>query len=237
MPARPPVPEFAAAPPPPRDRALDALRATLARSGVAIDQTDVSSCGDHHGVTDCFRCTRATTADPEALDAIAIAFARYPTSVIQEAHLEHVALCTSIGFDHAHVGEPEPDGLASPADHRMMLRVTASTPVVHHELFHLLDAAADEDPAWTELDPPGFSYRDPAPRTATRPAGFVNAYATTNAREDRASVFEYLVGDPEALCRISVEDPIVDAKVAIIRKRTAHLPAPPACLRLVGRMR
>lgn len=230
------------------------LRATLARSRVELDaQPVISACGSHHGIDDCMHCdvasrTDTSGVDPDIIDAVAIAFGAYPTSVLRAAHLEHVALCRRIRYDHAHGDQPNPAGLASYDDRRLMISIEIFSAkahegygdftieqVVHHELFHMLDRAThgeevNADRAWHALNPPRFAYRDPAPRGATRPAGFVNTYATTNELEDRASVYELLMGQPEELCAIARVDPIVAAKAKLVRSRVAavlgesHLP-------------
>ena len=56
-----------------------------------------------------------------------------------------------------------------------------------------------------------------------RPAGFVNVYATTNEVEDRASTFEYLIGQPSRLCEIAAHDPTVARKVGVVWKRVAKV--------------
>jgi hypothetical protein len=246
------TPEFATPEPPDLIDAstfttrVASLRATLARSKVALDTTPVlAACGVHHGIDDCLRCelasrTDTSGVDPDIIDAVAIAFAHYPTAVLRAAHLDHVALCRRIAYDHAH-DEPDPAGVAIYGDQRLMisLAVFSATAheghgdfsieqVVHHELFHMLDratqgAAVEDDHAWHALNPPRFAYRAPAPLTASRPTGFVNAYATTNELEDRASVYEYMMGQPEELCALARLDPIVAAKAKLVRSRVAAI--------------
>jgi len=217
------------------------LRATLARSSVAIDQQQVlRTCGSHHQHDRCLRCEVAGRADtggvdPEMIDGVAIAFARYPTSVLAAAKLEHVALCRTIRVE----GRPDegPAGVAVVGEQRLFLSIEhfvgkphnlydyfTIEQVVHHELFHLFDhatlgEAVNADREWDALNPPGFAYRDPAPERAERPAGFVNSYSTTSSVEDRASVFEYLMGQPTRLCEIAAADPIVAAKTAVVWNR------------------
>ena len=76
---------------------------------------------------------------------------------------------------------------------RMVLdvdRVTATT--VHHEIAHILDGILTETGLLTEEDwmaycPKGFSYGDQ--NWADYPDFFVDAYAMTDIREDRAATF------------------------------------------------
>lgn len=223
------------------DSKIAGLRATLARSGVAIDSAPVlTSCtaADARGCMRCDLATRDQTAgvDPDMIDGVAIAFARYPTRVLQAAKLEHVALCRQIRFEHD--DDTPPAGVAVIADHRILVSVEQfiDSPgdyftieqVVHHELFHLLDYEtlgerySGDDREWNALNPPGFAYRDPATETKP-PAGFVDAYATTNEREDRASTFEYLIGQPQRLCELADHDPIVAGKVRMVWTRIAKV--------------
>lgn len=225
------------------------LRATLARHGVEIDDAPqvIDTCslvrrgGPIRGCVRCEVATRANTAgtDPDLVDAISIAFGAYPPVLIRAAKLEHVALCRTIRI----VGEDDlpPAGVAITAQHRLLISVEAFGPgspsyanfnlrqVVHHEVFHLFDEATDPvafqsiDRAWHALNPRDFVYRDELVTTGARPDGFVNSYATTNEHEDRASVFEFLLGQPDALCAIAHQDPVVAQKAAVVWKRVAKV--------------
>ncbi|CAN5256858.1 hypothetical protein BH11MYX1_BH11MYX1_11060 [soil metagenome] len=220
------------------DERTMALRATLQRDHIDLDRGPVvSSCAPYHGVDDCVRCEIASRQDtsgidPDMIDAVAIAFARYPMNVLGASNLEHVSLCRRIRYDHEHGSNPA--GIAIADEKRLMLSIETFRgdftleQIVHHELFHLIDhamlgAKAYDDHEWHALNPPAFAYADPADATAARPAGFVNNYATTNELEDRASVFEYVMGQPQALCEIMAVDPIVRAKVMTIRVRVGRI--------------
>lgn len=223
------------------------LRATLARHHVQIDtQLDIETCAvDQNHVRLRGRCVRCEVAsrentggvDPSLIDAIAIAFAAYPPSLIAASQLEHVALCRTIRIDG---DDRPPSGVAIADQHRLLISVEhfvegagqyqdfSIGQVVHHEVFHLFDhatsgAAVDADREWVATNPRGFVYRDPAITATARPPGFVNHYATTNAREDRATVFEYLLGQPARLCEIANADRIVAAKARVVWKRVAKV--------------
>ncbi|MBL0217127.1 MAG: hypothetical protein IPQ07_25040 [Myxococcales bacterium] len=225
------------------------LRATLARHRVEIDTAPVIDSCAADAYRDslknrCVRCevaTRANTGgvDPELIDGVAIAFALYPPALLAATKLEHVALCRTIRIQ----GEPDeraPAGVAILDQHRVLISVeqfVEGAPlyqdftieqVVHHEVFHLFDHAtsgerAYDDREWHALNPAGFEYRDPAVRDEQRPAGFVNTYGTTNELEDRATVFEYLLGQPTRLCEIAHLDPAVAAKTTTVWKRIARV--------------
>lgn len=76
---------------------------------------------------------------------------------------------------------------------RMVLdgdRLTAGT--VHHEIAHILDGILTEaglltEADWMDLCPTGFAY---GPEQALYPDFFVDEYAMTDLREDRARTFE-----------------------------------------------
>ncbi|HSD89510.1 MAG TPA: hypothetical protein VLB44_18395 [Kofleriaceae bacterium] len=217
------------------------LRATLARNHIAIDTEPViETCAgsDLHGR--CVRCDVAGVADtagfdPDMLDAISLAFAVYPEKALAGMHLEHVALCSKIRFsDEPDVG---PAGVAMLGERRVLVSIEpfhggldyetfTIEQVVHHELFHMLDDAAQPgahaDREWAALNPKGFAYRDPADKQV-RPDGFVDGYATTNDDEDRASTFEYLMGQPDKLCELAKHDPILAAKTRVVWKRAAKV--------------
>jgi hypothetical protein len=223
------------------------LRATLARNGVDIDtepEIESSAAGRDHASLHgrCVRCevaTRENTGgiDPTLIDAIAFAFGAYPPSLIKASQLEHVSLCRTIRMDD---GERAPAGVAIAEQHRLLISLEHFVDgagqyehfgigqVVHHEVFHLFDhatsgSAVDDDREWVAHNPRGFGYRDPAVADAVRPPGFVNRYATTNAREDRATVFEYLLGQPTRLCEIAEVDRVVAAKTRLVWKRVAKV--------------
>jgi hypothetical protein len=223
---------------------VSGLRATLARSGVAIDtQAVIDSCEGEHRSAKCVRCEVASRentggVDPELIDAAAIAFALYPPKLVAATGVKHLALCRTIRI----LGSTEraPAGVALSSDHRVMISVeqwVEGAPlyrddsigqVVHHEMFHLFDhetsgATVYADREWAALNPPGFAYRDPAVDADARPSGFVNKYATTNELEDRATVFEYLLGQPAVLCEIAARDKAVAAKIKTVWKRIAKV--------------
>lgn len=171
--------------------------------------------------------------DPELIDQMAIAFARWPSSVRKAARLEHVAFCKTIAYEGKDHG---PAGLADPNTHRVYISVEyfrgAGTSfsieaTVHHEVFHLLDYetqgahwTADRD--WQKLNPSGFAYRDPSVDIERR-KGFVNGYASTDEMEDRASTFEYMMVRPDDLCTMSAQDPVVARKVRLLRQRVLRV--------------
>jgi hypothetical protein len=181
------------------------------------------------------------TLDLDVLHAIKAAFDRYPTRVLDTTKIQRVALCTRL--------YEEPDdriaGTVDPARHLMLVSVEqfagrrylqpqTSSPedLVHHELYHLLEAEllpgiVDDDPPWRAINSPEFDYHGfvhdsaHASVAGAPPPGFVNSYATTNAAEDRASVFQLLMAQPAALCKLAASDPAIRDKVRLLWRRVA----------------
>jgi hypothetical protein len=222
--------------------AIGKLNATLARDGILLDtepviETCLVAAVQDNGTNNCARCEVATALDqidPDLIDQMAIAFARWPSSLRKAAHLEHVAFCKSITYygkkDHG------PAGLADPNANRVYISVEyfrgAGTgfsieATVHHEVFHLLDFQTQgrqwaADGEWQKLNPKGFAYRDPSV-DIERQQGFVNGYASTDSMEDRASTFEYLMVRPDDLCTMSANDAALARKAGLLRKRVLRL--------------
>lgn len=214
------------------------LRATLARDHIELDTTPViRTCDVPRDDRDCARCDVATVLDdidPALIDRVAIAFARYPSSVRSAARLEHVAFCRAITYERG--PDHGPAGLADPNTHRIYISVgdfrteyhgAVIEDAVHHEVFHLLDFAtqgehAMADTEWKKLNPAGFVYRKGGDAVA-RPPGFVNTYATTDEMEDRASTFEYLMVRPDELCELAAKDPALARKVRLLWQRVSHV--------------
>jgi hypothetical protein len=226
------------------DARLVGLRATLARSGISLDDVPlVESCNTTHLGDRCVRCEvarRDNTAgiEPTLIDSAAITFAMYPPALLTATHVEHVALCRRIEVAD---GDMSAAGMALLDQHRILVSVGAFEQlshdltidrVIHHELFHLLDYAGEHyyaDREWLGLNPPKFAYVDPEMQyrdrdlATARPFGFVRSYATQNEAEDRASTFELVFAQPAELCAIAAKDPIVAKKVALIKKRIAKV--------------
>ncbi|MFN0249283.1 MAG: hypothetical protein ACKV2T_20530 [Kofleriaceae bacterium] len=233
------------------DVRLVGLRATLSRSGIALDDTPlVESCNTTHLGERCIRCKVARRdntvgIEPALIDSAAIAFAMYPPKLLEAMHVFHVALCVSIEVADR---EMAPAGMALLDQQRILVDVggLASAAqgftidrVIHHELFHMFDyrgAYFNYDSEWEALNPPGFAYHDPEKHyrdrelSNVRPPGFVGDYATQNEAEDRASTFEVVFGRPTEACALAAEDPVVAKKVALIKKRVKSVAGPMSLL-------
>jgi hypothetical protein len=103
---------------------------------------------------------------------------------------------------------------------------------LHHEIWHFADLADDgmlsPDPTWRALNPPGTFYGSGgrsirgswAAKPATDLPGFVSAYATAGDEEDKAETFAFVVAR-----RKLPDDPVVTAKIDLLRVRLAALDA------------
>ncbi len=79
----------------------------------------------------------------------------------------------------------------------------------HHEMYHYIDDYIYENEGkyttWDSLNPTSFQYGNVNQalsynKTLSADAYFVNNYAQTNASEDRASTFEYMMSTSKASC-------------------------------------
>ncbi len=219
-----------------------ALRTALGRAGIELEARGIDhaiatpecATAEHSGGL-CVKCELAGDTrklDGTALEAITAAFDRYPTDVLSTAKIERVALCTHIDHD-----SPDTAGTADLEGRRIMISLEpfAGRPyydalgeftvedIVHHEYFHLLEsatmsAAIAGDPSWERRNPEGFTYGNPRQYSA-RPLGFVDLYATSDAVEDRASVFQYLMARPDELCELMHNDAVIREKTRVIWDR------------------
>lgn len=227
------------------------LRTTLGRAGIAlrtrgVDQTYRSGgcqlgplARARIGCSSCELAGETERLDGAALEAITRAFDLYPTDVLVGSRLDHVALCREI----SHVDGDDPTHPAGTVDlHGRGLLISVAhfldrtyavdgtfttEEIAHHELFHLVEHVhmrelMSEDPEWDALNVGGFAY-GVQPAGAAMPPGFVNTYAMTNAVEDRASVYQYLMARPDELCARVARDKILHAKAGIVWTRIARL--------------
>jgi hypothetical protein len=208
------------------------LRTSLGRAGIQLvmrgEQPMMQSTDCAESKRRCMRCQLLGESDAlpsTALDEIVAAFARYPTQLLETSNIKHVALCRKLVL-----GVKEVDGLADSAGRVLFvsvnslleMRVGFDTGVlsetVHHEVFHLLDRNESIDDEWHGLNASGFVYATRDDQRA-RPDGFVSAYAATNPKEDRASVFQFLMSRPDELCTLAKSDAIVAAKTRLLWQR------------------
>lgn len=153
----------------------------------------------------------------------------YPKSFIKKSKLKNVIFVDRIQFttpffSQYRAGCPETnqtESLVLSTKERNFLYIRI---VIHHELFHYIDWVDDfsyEDEGWEELNVPGFKYGkggeyerewiklDPDAK------GFINHYSTSALEEDRAEIYQYLIGCPDEA--LNNKDEIVQKKVKRIR--------------------
>jgi hypothetical protein len=180
------------------------------------------------------------TGDVPANDAVEAALVvlgqelgRYSRGCLRAVHFKRVLLCERL----AESGQEIPS--LPNYEQSLLLDVRGPTAflrrLLHHELFHFLDFADDEqlaeDPAWERLNPPEFAYglggrsmRQPgSARLSTETPGFLSRYATSALEEDKAEVFAFLMTAPETVRKIMEHDAVVRAKVAAIGRQVVGI--------------
>lgn len=204
----------------------------LRTQGCSTDKAGATS--GHAGR--CYRCTLAVL-DPEpgeplhplepSLRTLATTLLAYPHSFLRVAHIERIALCRKLVGDAIDDATDHIGGLADSSSRRLMVNLDhldlgRPDATLHHEIFHLFDqrtaARGDHhhDAEWERINPRSFRYGDTA---SPIQAGFINDYAKTNPAEDKASVFEYLMGHPDELCARGADDPLLMAKARLLLSR------------------
>ena len=211
-----------------------ALRATLARARISLEMRSAEAVVRTVGCKDvpdreqpsgCYRCTLAGDRDAtdEVLAKVTAELDRYPTELLAQADIGTIDLCRRL---YEPATQDMLGGIAHTDGRRVMIVVREGDVegIVHHELLHMIESARlsnmDADDGWSITNPVGFSYDvGPVNTNVDRPGGFVGWYAATNVAEDRASVFEYMMANPDELCAIATVDRTVHAKVHIIWER------------------
>lgn len=172
---------------------------------------------------------------PRALAAAAVLareLGRYDRAFLRASRLRRVLLCEGL-----HLGDVRIPSLPN-YERTLLLDVDASDDflarVVHHELFHFIDYADDDqlqhDPAWERTNPAAFVYgsggrflREPG-ASAWRDdlPGFLTLYATSGLEEDKAEVFACRMTAPALLHARAQADPVISKKVQLIDRQLAR---------------
>jgi hypothetical protein len=207
------------------------LRTTLGRAGIALRVAGIDETFETASGVRCDLAGQATQLDGAVLEAATHAFSLYPTDVLAASKIKYVAVCRDIA---QFTKLTHPAGLADLRDSGMLISVRyfldrtyysdsdfTVDDIVHHEVFHLVEAAHDlddmtRDPEWQLYNPMGFEY---AEDSADRRDGFVNAYAMTSAVEDKASVYEFMMARSLDLCRLAKDDETIRQKAKIVWRR------------------
>ena len=100
-----------------------------------------------------------------------------------------------------------------------------SRSTIHHEFFHAADKAYIENEDWNKLNKDGknsylrnyYDSLSAAVYLANRPKGFSNVYGLKNEFEDRATIVDDLMIEPEALEEIAQGDSVLNKKIRKIK--------------------
>ena len=163
---------------------------------------------------------------------------RYPVEAIKSAGIHKIVLCGTLLISKQSEG-----GLADFASSTVYLSlpdwdVDGSTlpRSLDHEIFHFIDntthSTDDTDVQWSRLNSKDFTYGKGGMTAVGEMAstemtdkwpGFVTPYCRSAPAEDKAETFACMMTAADAMVERSKTDPIVAAKVKLIRKRCAAL--------------
>ena len=179
-------------------------------------QTDLSPCTETHDT----RCMRCTLADPKPLDAgfygeLGRGLEMSPRSFWEAAGLRRVVLCAELAYLDPELTRP-PQATVDFTRRELLVSTgmvrADNKGTIQHELYHLFDKLAWDDRAWSALNPKGFKYG-----TTTPSRGFVRTYGMKNVVEDKATVYESIIGG--RFCLLAEQDPSILAKGKLVRQR------------------
>lgn len=159
-------------------------------------------------------------------------WAIYPKSFIKKTQLKEITFVHTIKFTSSfqdktqyRAGCPETtitESLLLSTQERNFVYMRI---VIHHELFHYIDWVDDysyEDPVWAKFNVPGFKYGKGGEferewiQLDKHVRGFINHYSTSALEEDRAEVYQYLIGSPDEA--LNHKDEIVKKKANRIKE-------------------
>lgn len=165
---------------------------------------------------------------------VAEELSRHPRELLMRARLSRVALCSNL----SEAGAPIPS--LPNLNRTLLLDVDADAAflrrLVHHELYHFLDYAADDqvqrDPSWEKLNDRYFVYgsggrfeRDPKSSLPAELPGFVTRYAMSALEEDKAETFAFWMVERDWLERRVKSDPVLAAKLSVLQSELSS-PSP-----------
>lgn len=155
----------------------------------------------------------------------------YPASVLNRAKVDKIVLCKNLAWrDQRRGAIPgfETRIMYFDAERAMYDKFYVRS-VVHHEFFHQVDWVDDGkvyvDKEWALLNPKEFSYGNGGAAvqddftqgvTYDKP-GFMNKYSTQGVEEDKAEIFAYLMTRREIMDARVKKDPVVAAKVKMMK--------------------
>ena len=152
----------------------------------------------------------------------------YPKQFIQRANLKRLTFVHDIEFTTNSYTQPR-TGCPDYKTTKSIIFATHETNfaymriVLHHEFFHYIDYADDQsydDDGWEKLNQKGFKYGKGGDserewiKLDKNIKGFINHYSTTDLAEDRAEIYQYLIGCP---------DEALNNKDIIVRKKAKRI--------------
>ena len=153
----------------------------------------------------------------------------YPKKFIEKAKIKAITLVHDIEFTTNEYTQPR-TGCPDCQNTKSIIFATHETNfayiriVLHHEFFHYIDYVDDEsydDDEWEDLNQKGFKYGKGGDserewvKLEKGVKGFINHYSTTDLAEDRAEIYQYLIGCPDEA--LNNKDEIVSKKAKRIQ--------------------
>ena len=153
----------------------------------------------------------------------------YPKKFIQKANIKTITLVHDIEMTTNSYTQPR-TGYPDYKNTKSIIYATHETNfaymriVLHHEFFHYVDYSDDQsydDDGWEKLNQKGFKYGKGGDterewvKLDKEIKGFINHYSTTDLAEDRAEIYQYLIGCPDEA--LNNRDEIVSKKAKRIQ--------------------
>ena len=152
----------------------------------------------------------------------------YPKKFIQRANIKRITFVHDIEFTtnsytQSRTGCPDYNTTKSIIFAIHETNFAYMRIVLHHEFFHYVDYADDQtydDDGWEKLNQKGFKYGKGGDterewvKLDKNVKGFINHYSTTDMAEDRAEIYQYLIGCP---------DEALNNKDIIVRKKAKRI--------------
>ena len=154
----------------------------------------------------------------------------YPKSFIKKSKIKKIIILNNIQFSKINLSQ-ERSGF--PEYNETMSLILASNErnfayiriVFHHEIFHFIDWIDDysfKDEKFEKLNLENFSYGNGGEnerewiKLDKNLKGFINHYSTSGLEEDKAEIYQYLIGCPDEA--LNNKDEIVMKKVRRIQE-------------------
>lgn len=174
-------------------------------------------------------CNPATSTDLDLYSPLfMLEWWIYPKKFIQKANIRRITFVHDIEFTtnsytQSRTGCPDYKNTKSIVYAIHETNFAYMRIVLHHEFFHYVDYADDQsydDDGWEKLNQKGFKYGKGGDserewiKLEKNVTGFINHYSTTDMAEDRAEIYQYLIGCP---------DEALNNKDTIVRKKAKRI--------------